>query len=111
MYAIKALMPSAADLGRSLKGYIGSVAMSRDGTTLAAAAPRAGRTLLIDIETGQIRSEILLRDGCGIAAVGSGFVLSSGHGRLVARSDGGGEATIADLPDLAFDNHLRWLAG
>lgn len=104
------LLAPPAPLGPSLKGYIGSVAVSRDGETLAAAAPRAGRTLLIDTQSGTLRSEVLVPDGCGLAATGDGLFVSSGHGRLILHRDNVPDATIADLPGLAFDNHLRWLA-
>lgn len=104
------LLQAGRPLGPLLKGYIGSVAMSHDGATLAVAAPRAGRTLLIDTDAGTLRAEVELADGCGIAATGDGFVLSSGHGRLLTHHDNGSDTTLADLPGTAFDNHLRWLA-
>lgn len=104
-----ALVEPERPIGRSLKGYVGSVVMGRDGRTLAASAPRAGRTVLIDVETGALRSVIALADGCGVAAISGGFAVSSGHGVLIAHRDGQPDATMAELPGVAFDNHLRLL--
>lgn len=104
-----ALIAPPRPLARQLKGYIGSIVASRDGTMLAASAPRTGRTVIVDAETGCPRAEISLADGCGVAALADGFIVSSGHGVLVEHHDGKADATLARLPDIAFDNHLRLL--
>lgn len=102
------LIDAPAPLGVALKGYIGSVAVSGDGKVLAAAAPRAGRTIFIDTATGGIVSEAVLPDGCGIAGVSQhAFVLSSGHGDLVCEEPGKDPSLNVKLAGMEFDNHLR----
>lgn len=98
----------AKPMGTALKGYIGSVAMSADGRTLAASAPRAGRVVYIDTETGALRSETTLADGCGIAAIGADvFALSSGLGTLQVETPGEAPLRVATVAGTEFDNHLR----
>lgn len=95
--------------GPSLKGYIGSVAVSGDGRVLAAAAPRAGRTIYIDTASGSVMAETALADGCGIAGIAAHeFMLSSGHGDLL-RDTPGHTGTRATLSGTEFDNHLRFV--
>ena len=102
------LIDTPAPLGVALKGYIGSVAVSGDGTVLAAAAPRAGRTIFIDTASGGVVSEAVLPDGCGIAGVSQhAFVLSSGHGDLIREEPGKNPSLTVKLSGTEFDNHLR----
>lgn len=94
--------------GTELKGYIGSVAISGDGQMLAAAAPRAGKTLFIDTESGAVVAETVLPDGCGIAGISAhAFALSSGHGDLIREEPGHDPALTVKLVGTEFDNHLR----
>lgn len=91
-----------------LKGYIGSMAASRDGTIIAASAPKAGRVVFIDAATGRIAATSDLKDACGIAGEGSdAFAATSGFG--VLRHERPGLSVISEtrLADIAFDNHLR----
>lgn len=102
------LIDVPAPMGTALKGYIGSVAVSGDGAVIAAAAPRAGRTLFIDAKSGRVVGEAALPDGCGISAVAEhGFALSSGHGDFIREVPGQDPQFSAKLPGTAFDNHLR----
>lgn len=104
---VKLIAPGHSS-GRDLKGYIGSMAASADGTIIAASAPRAGRILYIDAGTGIVCGETELPDGCGIAGVdGHTFATSSGLG--VFRFDRSGASTFSErqLAGIAFDNHLR----
>lgn len=102
------LIESPAPLGTALKGYIGSVAVSGDGNLVAAAAPRAGRTLFINTQTGRIVSETALADGCGVAGISAhGFALSSGHGDLIHDEPGRTPSMMAKVAGMEFDNHLR----
>lgn len=94
--------------GLALKGYIGSVAMSGDGRFLAASAPRAGRIIYVDTESGAIRAETALADGCGLAPLGSDvFALSSGHGVVQVEEPGAAPLSSVTLEGTEFDNHLR----
>lgn len=102
------LISAAQPLGTALKGYIGSVAVSGDGQVLAAAAPRAGRTLFIDTASGSIVAETALPDGCGIAGISQhSFALSSGHGDLMREEPGRAPVMSVKLDGTEFDNHLR----
>lgn len=102
------LIETPAPMGTALKGYIGSVAISGDGQVLAAAAPRAGRTIFIDTTRGTVLAETELPDGCGLAGLqGRLFALSSGHGDLVRDAPGEAAEFRKTLPGTAFDNHLR----
>ncbi len=104
---IKIFEPSEP-MGTALKGYIGSVAMSRDGRVLAASAPRAGRIVYIDTERGTLRSETTLADGCGLAPVGDDvFALSSGLGALQIERPGETPLEVITVAGTEFDNHLR----
>lgn len=94
-------------MGSVLKGYIGSVAISRDGTTIAASAPRAGSVVFLDANSGTIRGTTSLADGCGIAPAAEGFVLTSGHGDVLPALSASGPR--AHHVEIAFDNHLRAL--
>lgn len=97
-----------------LKGYIGAVAVSGDGATIAASAPRAGRVLYIDAASKTIRGVSQFRDVSGIAGGnGERFSASNGFGVLreedAGRSGPAGREVISEahLADVAFDNHLR----
>lgn len=104
------LIAGSEPLGPALKGYIGSVAVSSDGHTLAAAAPRAGRTIFVRTADGVVIGETPLADGCGVAGLdGNAFALSSGHGDLVRDVPGQEPAFRTVISDRAFDNHLRRL--
>jgi hypothetical protein len=107
---LKLIAPSAP-LGAALKGYIGSMAASGDGSVIAASAPKAGRILYISSESGGVIADSALKDGCGVAGdQGSGFAVTSGLGVFrheTARAKILSETTIADI---AFDNHLRRLS-
>jgi hypothetical protein len=104
---IRLIAPPAAG-GVDLKGYIGSMAVSRDGTIIAASAPKAGRVLYVDAATQELRGVTQLNDVCGIAGDGGDrFALSNGFG--VFREEHAARSVIceAQLADIAFDNHLR----
>jgi hypothetical protein len=107
---IRIIEPPAPS-GIGLKGYIGSVAMSPDGRTLAASAPRAGRIVFVDTATGRLRGETVLADGCGVAGLGGDmFALSSGLGVIEIEKPGEVTQSAVTLAGTEFDNHLRRLS-
>jgi hypothetical protein len=107
---IRIIEPPAPS-GIGLKGYIGSVAMSPDGRTLAASAPRAGRIVFVDTATGRLRGETVLADGCGVAGLGGDmFALSSGLGVIEIEKPGEATQSAVTLAGTEFDNHLRRLS-
>ncbi len=104
---VKILEP-ASPLGVALKGYVGSVAMSRDGRILAASAPRAGRIVYVDTDTASLCAETTLADGCGVAGVvEEEFALSSGLGVVRLEIPGGAVRSETRIEGTEFDNHLR----
>lgn len=104
---IRLIEPADAD-SADLKGYIGSMAVSRDGRIIAASAPKAGAVLYIDAATRTVRGLTRLKDVCGIAGeTGDCFALSSGFGVLREEHAGASVISEAQLSDVAFDNHLR----
>lgn len=91
------------DTLRDLRNYVGSVAASADGNTIAISSPEGDLLVAIDADAGQPRLVQTLRSGCGLAADGAGFVASSGMGELI----GVGENERAPQHyDFQFDNHM-----
>lgn len=91
-----------------LKGYVGSVAASRDGSVIAASAPKAGRIVFIDSASGAIKAASDFRDVCGIAGDHDAvFATTSGFGVMRHERPGAVPISEAELQDIAFDNHLR----
>jgi uncharacterized protein len=91
-----------------LKGYVGSMSASGDGSIIAASAPKAGRVVYIDAASGVIKATSELQDACGIAGEsGDAFAATSGFG--VLRHEHAGASIISEkqLAGVAFDNHLR----
>ena len=89
------------------RNYIGAVAASRDGRTIAASCPRGGAILAFDAATGTLMGETMLRDSSGIAPAQAGFIATSGEGSII-RIDDGGVSTVAKTTE-KYDNHLRRL--
>ena len=91
---------------RDLRNYVGSVAASADGNTVAISSPEGDLLLAIDAETRHPLLVETLRNGCGLAADGSGFVATSGMGDMIGLAG-------ADRPrqsfDFLFDNHITRL--
>ena len=103
-----AIIETAAPMGVGLKGYIGSVTMSRDGRVLAASAPRAGRIIYTDTVTAKVLCETRLPDGCGVSpAVDSEFALTSGLGVVQVEVPGKSPVSVKTFAGTEFDNHLR----
>lgn len=70
----------APDLRRSLKNYIGSVAINHAGDCLLASAPRGNRVVMFDLRNGRTE-EFPCRDGSGLIWKDRGyFWLSAGTG-------------------------------
>lgn len=90
----------------SLRNYIGSVAMSADGETVGVASPEGD--LVVAIDTGSTQPSLVqtLKNGCGIAAQGGGFVVSSGDGEWTGM---GGSGITDRMVELSFDNHIASL--
>ena len=97
-------------MGAKLAGYIGAVAIDGGGRMLAASAPRAGRILYVDTETGKIAGETQILDSCGLTNIsGDRFAMSSGLGVLRTEKPDHSHLTMTTFPGRAFDNHLRMI--
>ncbi|NGM87339.1 DUF1513 domain-containing protein [Parapusillimonas sp. SGNA-6] len=94
---------------RSMKNYVGSVALSASGTVLATSSPVGGTVVYWDTRDGACLGSSDLFDGCGVAPASDGdFLVSSGRGELVRASVGGAKSgRILLLPGGSWDNHLR----
>jgi hypothetical protein len=102
------IIQPAAPMGVGLKGYIGSVTMSRDGRVLAASAPRAGRVIYTDTVTAKVLCETRIPDGCGVSPAEDGeFALTSGLGVVQVEVPGKSPVFMKTFPGTEFDNHLR----
>ncbi|KMW59776.1 putative exported protein [Candidatus Rhodobacter oscarellae] len=83
---------------RHMSGYLGSVAIAKDGKSIAATSPRAG--IVQEFAGAEYVGETSIADVCGVAAAASGFVLTSGAG--LVKPPSGPDV----LHDVAWDNHL-----
>ncbi len=83
---------------RRMQGYLGSVAVSRDGKMVATTSPRSGRVLVF--EDGSLKGAQEVADVCGVAAGRNGFITTSGTGLVKTAS--GDERRYP----IAWDNHL-----
>jgi len=102
---------------RSMRNYVGSMAVNRRGDVVAASSPQGGRVLFWHLghigaeHTPRLLDALDLPDVCGLAPWnGTGFLLSSGHGVLMRydplrRTD----SRAAQRVPAAWDNHLRSL--
>jgi len=86
-----------------LRNYVGSVAASADGATIAVSSPEGDLLVAIDVEGKRPVLAQTLRNGCGLAPDGAGFVASSGLGELIGMA---GAARETKHFDFQFDNHL-----
>ncbi|SMY06337.1 DUF1513 domain-containing protein [Flavimaricola marinus] len=99
------LMPPDSDAGRDMQGYVGSIAVSADGRTIAATSPRGNVVQTYDVEAAEQIGSLTIEDVCGVVQVPGGFAVTSGTGELRYLGD-----TLPTGPgrrnDLAWDNHL-----
>lgn len=91
-----------------LENYIGSVTATRDQSVIATSAPRGGKTLFWNAETGDYLGHQNISDGCGVAPIDQGsFLISDGNGGVSYLSDPGERAEILARPaGFAWDNHM-----
>ena len=99
-----ALMQASEDRMRPMGGYVGSIAYSRDGATVAVTSPRGGLLQLYDVGSQRLAEEVFIPDVSGVTVLDDSFVISSGKGQMVQV---GGLATMKPASsNLAWDNHL-----
>lgn len=97
------LIELPGDTLRDLRNYVGSVAVSADGGTVAVSSPEGDLLVAIDAEGGRPVLVETLRNGCGLAADGSGFVATSGMGEMIGIA---GAERDGQKFDFSFDNHV-----
>ena len=85
----------------AMRGYVGSIAASRDGTRVAATSPRGGRLTVWDGRSGEVLETRRITDVCGVAPGERGFVASDGKGRVWI-----GDEAVAHDDQAQWDNHL-----
>ncbi|MDP3898841.1 MAG: DUF1513 domain-containing protein [Mesorhizobium sp.] len=83
------------------RNYIGSVAANRTAGTVAFSSPQGNRLAILDAATGIVVSATDMREVCGVAPDGEGFMATSGDGTIALP---GGLAV--EMPELVFDNHI-----
>jgi hypothetical protein len=95
-----------------MRRYVGAMAASRDGSLITASAPRGGYVVHFSTETGAYVGRTAIVDSSGVTGFGEKTVIASnGEGLMVeAAADGGGRERV-NRPGVAFDNHLRVVAG
>lgn len=88
----------------TLRQYVGSVSPNADGSLIATTSPRGGVVIEWDAKTGNVVSERVLADVCGVAPQGGGqgFVVSDGFGRIYDE-----DGLRKRYPSTSWDNHLR----
>lgn len=86
-----------------LRNYVGSVAASADGTTVAVSSPEGDLLVAIDVEGKRPVLVETLRNGCGLAADGGGFIATSGEGEMIGIA---GAVRDRQSFDFLFDNHM-----
>jgi len=91
-----------------LKHYLGSIAFSQDGTTICATSPIGSVAALWDADSGAYLEMTAAADGCGVARMGDGFLVSGGDGKL-RRLAVGSHESVAATPWM-WDNHVVALA-
>ncbi len=96
------LVRASETLYRGMSQYIGSVAVSLDGTRIATTSPRGGQVIIWDAITREPIETHAIPDVCGVAPKGEGFALSDGQGGVHSQT------TMIDHV-VAWDNHLEAL--
>ncbi len=87
-----------------LKQYTGSLAISADNRQLAVTCPRAGKMLVLDTGSHDVKHIAKHLDVCGVAQNGKNFIVSSGEGALYSSLG----HRISQLNG-AWDNHLTFI--
>lgn len=98
------LMQATSDQVRQLDSYVGSIAYSKDGGTIAVTSPRGDIVHFYDGSAGVFIRDSLVMDACGLAAFENGFVVTSGTGEL--RSISSGKGGFTNQLGVKWDNHL-----
>jgi len=94
---------------RQMQQYVGSVRFARNGGSFGASCPRGNLVTFWDAGSGELLTNIRSRDGCGLCATDTGFVFTSGTGRIAHFQPDSGAVAELTLPEnfkMLWDNHL-----
>jgi len=95
-----------------MRRYIGAMAASRDGTLISASAPRGGHVVHFSAESGRYVGRTAIRDSSGVTGYQEKSILASnGEGLILEAGAHSGGREVAKKLGIAFDNHLRVVAG
>ena len=95
-----ALVPAPRTVYEDMKGYVGSIATSRDGARVAVTSPRGGVLAIWNARSREVVETRRIADVCGVAPGTCGFVASDGKGRIWR------EGEVISRDDVQWDNHL-----
>ncbi len=103
------LLSAPPEIQTQMKQYVGSIRYAANGRHFVASCPVGNLLTFWDGESGEMVHSIRARDGCGVCATDTGFVFSTGTGRLahielVTRTVT--EHEEPQLQRLFWDNHL-----
>lgn len=98
-----ALFDAPADAVRDMQGYIGSIACSPDGATVAVTSPRGNQMQFYDATTMALSQVHHMTDVCGVAPATGGFAVTTGTGELHCLR---GRTQAQAVAPLMWDNHL-----
>lgn len=101
--AVQLDTPNATAL-RAMNGYVGSIAFSGDGTTLATTSPRGGVVQLTQPANTDTAHQIQITDVGGVAPTPTGFIVTNGTGLICQLHEG--QVSHQQTYGLSFDNHL-----
>ncbi|MEM9060881.1 MAG: DUF1513 domain-containing protein [Pseudomonadota bacterium] len=90
---------------QSLPSYAGSIAFSTDGRSLGVTYPRSGGYETWDLASGDLGVHHQLDDACGIAPRQTGFLVTSGTGRIQSIMMAKARSADQAMP-VSWDNHL-----
>ena len=86
---------------RGFRNYVGSVAVNRSAGAVAFSSPQGNCLAVLDAATGNLRSVASLREVCGIAPEGGGFLATTGAGEVILP-----DGATDEVAGLVFDNHI-----
>jgi hypothetical protein len=108
------LLLAPTDVQVQMKQYVGSMRFAKDDRHFVASCPVGNLLTFWDSDSGTMVSSIRARDGCGVCATETGFVFSTGTGRLAHIELATGVVTEHEellLQHLFWDNHLSTATG
>src|SRR5207244_2030141 len=96
--ALKLLM-APPEVQTQLKQYVGAVRFAADGRHAAATCPRGNQFTVWDTVSGEMTQSLRARDNCGVQASETGFVFSSGTGKVAELDLTSGKVNEWDVAD------------